>query len=188
MPRLPQFKARYPDIPIHLCAPDSPVEFPRDDIDVSIRAGRSDWSADMEYKAFLDEEFGPVCSPNLIQRCPLVCPEDLHQHILLHTDTRKHAWHDWLRINGVTGVDPTAGQRFETFYFLLQAAASGFGVAIGPQPLVADDIAAGRLVAPFGFVPRGLSMYVVYPKARATEPQLMAFRDWLLETGGPHRQ
>jgi DNA-binding transcriptional LysR family regulator len=103
---------------------------------------------------------------------------------LLHTDTRKHAWRDWLRLTGVTSVDPTAGQRFEIFYFLLQAAVSGFGVAIGPHPLVADDVAAGRLVAPFGFVPNGLSMYISYPKARATDPQVVAFRDWLLEAGG----
>jgi LysR family glycine cleavage system transcriptional activator len=182
MPRLHQFKARYPDMNIHLCAPDSPVEFPRDDIDVSSRAGHSDWPEDMEGQAFLDEEFGPVCSPALVHRCPLARPEDLHHYTLLHTDTRKHAWHDWLRITGTTGVDPTTGQRFETFYFLLQAAASGFGVAIGPHPLVADDIATRRLVAPFGFVPNGLSMYVLYPKVRATDPQLIAFRDWLLET------
>jgi LysR family transcriptional regulator, glycine cleavage system transcriptional activator len=183
MPRLHHFKTCYPDIDIRLCAPDSPVEFPRDDIDVAIRAGRSDWPQDMEGQAFLDEEFGPVCSPTLAQRCPLPRPEDLHQHTLLHTETRKHAWHDWLRMTGVMGVDPTVGQRFETFYFLLQAAASGFGVAIGPQPLVADDIAAGRLMAPFGFVPSGLSMYVLYPKARATDSQVMAFRDWLLDMG-----
>ena len=50
-------------------------------------------------------------------------------------------------------------------------------------PLVADDVAAGRLVAPFGFVPNGLSMYISYPKARATDPQVVAFRDWLLEIG-----
>jgi DNA-binding transcriptional LysR family regulator len=34
-----------------------------------------------------------------------------------------------------------------------------------------------------GFVPNGLSMYVSYPKARATDPQVVAFRDWLLEVG-----
>jgi LysR family glycine cleavage system transcriptional activator len=187
MPRLHQFQARHPDIDLHLCAPDSPVECPRDDIDVSIRAGLAHESEELEHQAFLDEEFGPVCSPALMQRCPLVRPEDLHQHTLLHTETRKHAWHDWLRITGVAGVEPTAGQRFETFYFLLQAAASGFGVAIGPYPLVADDIATGRLIAPFGFVPHGLSMYVSYPKARATDPQLMAFRDWLLEAGRASR-
>jgi LysR family glycine cleavage system transcriptional activator len=183
IPRLHQFKTRHPDIDIHLCAPDSPVAFPRDDITVSIRTGRSDWPEDMVQEAFLDEECGPVCSPDLVQRCPLVSPEDLHYHTLLHTDTRKHAWHDWLRLTGVTGIDPTAGQRFETFYFLLQAAVSGFGVAIGPYPLVADDVAAGRLVAPFGFVPNGLSMYVSYAKVRATDPQVVAFRDWLLEMG-----
>jgi LysR family glycine cleavage system transcriptional activator len=183
MPRLHQFKARHPDIDIHLCAPDSPVAFPRDDITVSIRTGRSDWPEDIVQEAFLDEECGPVCSPDLVQRCPLVHPEDLRYHTLLHTDTRKHAWYDWLRLTGVTGVDPTTGQHFETFYFLLQAAVSGFGVAIGPHPLVADDVGTGRLVAPFGFVPNGLSMYVSYPKARATDPQVVAFRDWLLEVG-----
>jgi hypothetical protein len=26
-------------------------------------------------------------------------------------------------------------------------------------------------------------MYVTYPKARATDPQVVAFRDWLLEAG-----
>ena len=46
MPRLHQFKARYPDIDIHLCAPDSPVVCPRDDITMSIRTGRSNWPED----------------------------------------------------------------------------------------------------------------------------------------------
>jgi DNA-binding transcriptional LysR family regulator len=86
----------------------------------------------MEYNASLDEEFGAVCSPNLVQRCLLVRPEEL---------------------------------RTITF-----------------------DLAAGRLVAPFGCVSNGLSMYVMYPKARATDPQLIAFRDWLLETGHTRRQ
>jgi LysR family glycine cleavage system transcriptional activator len=39
IPRLHQFQAKYPDIDIRLCAPDSPLEFPRGDIDVSIRVG-----------------------------------------------------------------------------------------------------------------------------------------------------
>src|SRR5262245_39145632 len=91
MPRLHQFKAQYPGIDIHLCAPDSPVQFPSDDITVSIRTGRSDWPADIVQEAFLDEECGPVCSPDLVKRCPLVNPEDLSYHILMKTDTRKNA-------------------------------------------------------------------------------------------------
>jgi LysR family transcriptional regulator, glycine cleavage system transcriptional activator len=48
---------------------------------------------------------------------------------------------------------------------------------------VADDLTTGRLVAPFGFVPSGLSMYMLYPQSRALNPQLVAFRDWLAEIG-----
>lgn len=185
MPRLHDFQTRHPDIDIRLSAPDSPVEFPRDDIDVSIRVGRGEWPPELEARAFLDEAFGPVCSPTLLQRCPLNTPEDLQHHMLLHTESRKDAWHEWLRLTGMDAVDPTTGQRFETFYFLLQAAASSFGVAIGPEPLVADDLASGRLVAPFGFVPNGLAMYVLYPKAYAHNRQILAFCDWLVDVGRP---
>lgn len=183
IPRLHQFQAKYPDIDIRLCAPDSPLEFPRGDIDVSIRVGHGEWPDDLEAVAFLDEAFGPVCSPALLRAHPLETPDDLRHHTLLHTESRKAAWSDWLRLAGVRGVDPTLGQRFETFYFLLQAAASNFGVAIGPNTLVADDLASGRLVAPFGFISSELSMYVLYPKSRASNPHLMTFRDWLLQAG-----
>ena len=183
IPRLHRFHARYPDIDIRLSAPDSPVDYPRDDIDLSIRVGPAEWPEDIAAEPFLAEQFGPVCSPALLQQHPLEHPRDLAQHTLLHTESRKTAWHDWLRVAGITTVDPTTGKRFETFYFLLQAAASGLGVAIGPYPLVADDLARGGLVAPFGFVPSGLSMYVLYPQSRAQNPQLVAFRDWLVGIG-----
>ena len=117
IPRLHQFHAEHPNIDIRLSAPDSPVEFPRDDIDVSIRVGPSEWPDDLEARAFLDETFGPVCSPGLLQNRPLEHPEDLQHHTLLHTDSRKTAWNDWLRITDITTVDSTTGKRFETFYF-----------------------------------------------------------------------
>ena len=182
MPRLYQFQAQHPEIDLRLSAPDSPVEFPRHDIDVSIRVGPAEWPADLEAQAFLAEACGPVCSPTWLQQHPLARPEDLRYHTLLHTESRKNAWSEWLRITGVADVDATTGKRFETFYFLLQAAVSGFGVAIGPDTLVADDIAAGRLLAPFGFVANGLSMYVLYPKSRP-ESAPLAFRDWLIAVG-----
>ena len=37
-------------------------------------------------------------------------------------------------------------------YYLLEAATSGIGIAIAPRLLVEDDLRAGRLVAPWGFV------------------------------------
>jgi DNA-binding transcriptional LysR family regulator len=101
----------------------------------------------------------------------------------LHTETRPTAWDDWLSLTGVTDIDPTTGQRYETFYFLLQAATLGLGVAIAPDVLVSDDLAAGRLVAPMGCVANGMSMFVLYPKSHAENTRLMAFRDWLIKAG-----
>ena len=54
---------------------------------------------------------------------------------------------------GAEDFDATKGARFEHMYFLMEAAASGLGVAIGSYPLVEQDLESGRLVAPFGFVP-----------------------------------
>ena len=62
----------------------------------------------------------------------------------------------------------------------LQAAEEGQGVALGSAVLVADDIAAGRLVQPFALhLTTSLAVYLVYPKDAAVEPKVAAFRDWL---------
>jgi DNA-binding transcriptional LysR family regulator len=52
------------------------------------------------------------------------------------------------------------------------------GVAIAPQPLVADDLAAGRLIAPWGFRPTPASWALCAPK-QASDPRLAALANWL---------
>nr|WP_279451696.1 hypothetical protein [Aeromonas hydrophila] len=56
------------------------------------------------------------------------------------------------------------GQTFEHFYFSLQAAVAGLGVAIGPYRQVCDDIEAGLLVAPLGFCPDGTGYHLLAPR------------------------
>jgi LysR family glycine cleavage system transcriptional activator len=45
---------------------------------------------------------------------------------------------------------------------------------------VANDIAAGRLVAPFGFAPTPIRFHLVAPDA-PPKRGLKAFREWLIE-------
>lgn len=61
---------------------------------------------------------------------------------------------------------------------MLEAAAAGMGACIAPWVLVMEDVAAGRLLAPFGFAPNGQS-YVI---ARRPEKRrkIERFCDWLL--------
>jgi LysR family glycine cleavage system transcriptional activator len=86
-------------------------------------------------------------------------------------------------------VDATKGQRFDSLNLALQAAMEGLGIAIGLKALIRDDLAQGRLVCPFEPVRRSRrAMQLVYPEAKAGDPRLAAFRDWLLaEAAGDAR-
>jgi hypothetical protein len=48
----------------------------------------------------------------------------------------------------VPDLKPARDQVFEHFYFAIQAAIEGLGVAMGPLALVSDELREGRLVAP----------------------------------------
>ena len=184
IPRLYDFKARHPGIDIRLSASSAPVAFARDGVDLAIRIGLGAWPPGVEALPFLEEEIGPVCSPALARRRSMKMPGDLRHHTLLHTDTRPEAWADWAARRGVSGlpVGRLAGTRFEHFYFMLEAAVGGLGVAMAPKPLVAEDLKLGRLVAPLGFVPSGRRYCVVHPAEAADLPAVRAFRTWIVRT------
>ena len=82
----------------------------------------------------------------------------------------------------VADVDPTRGPAFSHSHLVCQAAADGQGVALGRGALVAQDLAAGRLVKPFDIsLAADYAYYVVTPTAAVAQPKITAFRDWLLE-------
>ncbi len=66
----------------------------------------------------------------------------------------------------------------------MQAALDGHGVALVGDILVAEDLAASRLVRPFDpslSMPLSFSFYLLSAKDSAEQPKVTAFRDWLLE-------
>ena len=179
IPRLYDFNARHPAIDVRLSASSAPVDFAREGVDVAIRIGAGPWPEGIEAHAFMNEEIGPVCSPALAQRRKLRRPADLGQHTLLHTETRADAWPDWLARSRTATIDASMGQRFEHFYFLLEAAVAGLGVAVAPRPLVMEDLKLGRLVAPFGFVRSGRQYCLLYPTELAGLAKVRTFRSWI---------
>lgn len=139
----------------------------------------------------IDRIFGPdyiaVCSPRLLESMrPLRRPADVKFHVLLHDDTianerARPSWEEWLRVAGVGGVDCSAGPHFSDSGLALVAAVDGLGIALASKPLVADEIAAGRLVAPFDIaVGQHYAYYLVTPEAISDRPVVTAFREWLL--------
>jgi DNA-binding transcriptional LysR family regulator len=84
---------------------------------------------------------------------------------------RADAWSDWLARSKTADVDAATGQRFEHFYFLLEAAVAGLGVAVAPRPLVMEDLRLGRLVAPFGFVRSGRQYCLLARRSLPASPK-----------------
>jgi LysR family transcriptional regulator, glycine cleavage system transcriptional activator len=147
IPRLPRLKARCPRLLVHVLAAGGPVRFERDRVDVAIRRDDFEWPSDTYADPIIDEYVGPVCSPALARNRP---PQAILALPTIHSATRPDAWQRWLADSG-RPASAHGGQTFEHFFLSIEAAVAALGVAIGPYPLVADDLAAGRLVAPFGF-------------------------------------
>ncbi|MFQ5955784.1 MAG: transcriptional regulator GcvA [Kiloniellales bacterium] len=181
VPRLGRFRAGHPDLDVRLTTSDQLVDFSRDDVDLGIRYGRGQYPG-LHAVRFLTEDIFPVCSPALLAGdSPLASPADLRHHTLLHDDMRED-WRMWLLAAGVDGLDPTRGPAFSHSNLVIQAAVEGQGVTLGRGALVAEDLAAGRLVKPFAIsLPAEFAYYIVAPEATAGQPKIVAFRDWLLE-------
>ena len=186
VPRLERFRIRHPDIEIRIDGTDRRVDLTRDDADVALRYGpggykgvRVDW--------LFSQVNTPVCSPVLLSgEHPLRRPDDLRHHTLLHIDWKdaEASWRMWLLAAGLHDIDPTRGPRFTMESMAVQAALDGQGVALIGDMLVADDLAAGRLVRPFDpslSTPLTFSYYLLSAKDGAEQPKVAAFRDWLLE-------
>ena len=177
IPRLADFQAQHPGIALQLVAGGGPVPF--GEVDLAIR--RNDFDRAGAHAEFLFEErIGPVCSPRTRAQW-LTAGARLRlraQASLLHTATRPGAWDDWARASGAQ-LSGRRGQRYEHFYFSLQAAAAGLGVAIGPWQAVRDDIGAGLLEAPFGFVADGSRYELLSPQPLPPQSPAATLLAWL---------
>jgi LysR substrate binding domain len=129
----------------------------------------------------MKEDHFPVCSPKLLKgRYPLRTPADLAQHTLLH-EVFTVDWAIWLRSAGIENINPYRGPTFLSSEHAIQAAIRGEGVVLCRSALVADDLAASRLVRLFEFsLPAGFAYYLVYPPRALQRPNVKAFRDWLM--------
>ena len=184
IPRLSGFQVAHPAIEVRLTTSNVPLASLADPFDVAIRGG-PDTRPGHVGQPFLTEQRRPVCSPALLQRLPLQEPEQLRHHTLLHAATLPQVWPHWLRAAGVPDLVPQASVTLEHFYLTLQAALDGLGVAMGPERLIADDLAAGRLTCPFpGPSLPARSYYTYVPEARADDPTVRAFCTWLTAAAG----
>ena len=183
VPRLAQFRAEHPDVDVKVETSNESVESLQETYDIVIRGG-PDTFYGYSMRLFLSEERLPVCSPALLQRLPLRMPDELRQHTLLHTSSLPRLWPDWLTRAEIPALRPAATLTFDHFFLTLQAAIDGIGIAMGPSALVSDDLAAGRLVAPFAGPRLPSRSYCTYvTDGKSADNLVVLFRSWLEREG-----
>ncbi|MDB5416706.1 MAG: hypothetical protein JWP50_125 [Phenylobacterium sp.] len=177
IPRLSGFHARHPELSIRVTEAYRPVDFAREPFDAAIRLEETASVEGGTVIPLFDNFAGPVLSPALRAGVAL---HDLAA--LPRLDTRSHpqAWAEWAAQSGVLLPETAEHREYEHIFYTLEAVAAGLGVGIIPWIYVAADIAAGRLVAPFGFVRTPNRFQLILPEA-TPKRGLARFRDWLLE-------
>jgi LysR family transcriptional regulator, glycine cleavage system transcriptional activator len=183
IPRLDRFQATRPDVEVAVTTATTFHDELRGGFDIAIRRGIAEQSLWPQYRvvSLLNEADTLIASPALLQRLPLNQPTHVSNHVLLSSETRPGDWIDWLER---AGISQRVGQRrrvFDHFFVTLQAVVDGFGIGIGPLPVLQDDIALGRLVAPFStiLVPRTGYVALIPFDANKTSA-LTSFIDWLV--------
>jgi len=183
LPRLSAFQEAHPGIDVRITTSTALVDFRTGDVDAAIRYGRGDWPG-LHADWLMADQLFPVCSPALLTgKRPLRTPEDLRDHVLLHTsNANSDDWRLWLTAAGLpANISKLPGLTFDLILVTVQAALDGIGVAMGRTSYVEADIAKGRLVVPFKItLPANAGFYLVCPEASADTPKLVAFRQWLV--------
>jgi DNA-binding transcriptional LysR family regulator len=178
-PRLMRFIAAHPEIDLRLTHAYHPADHRREGIDLGINWGSGDWPGVAREK-LLDGSLTAVLSPALLARIgPLRDPAQLLDQTLLFEFDIQH-WQAWCAAAGCGLPAMTRHLRLSDSHALRRAALDGHGVMLFFAALIAEDVAAGRLVQPFTVTAHvGDDYYLNYPEDIELTAKAKAFRRWL---------
>lgn len=152
-PRMPGLRAALPGVEISISALERRPNLRREMFDISLFLDRPT-GATHEVVLMRDRIY-PVCAPALA--AGLQVPGDLARLPWLSDTVWQGDWAAWLAAKA-PDVTMRSGPGYSLYSLGLDEACHGAGVLIGHDVLVADRVAAGRLVAPFCAATSDLSL------------------------------
>ncbi|WP_317205134.1 LysR family transcriptional regulator [Janthinobacterium sp.] len=185
-PALTDYLALHADVSLDLSLNDRLVDLVEEGFDAAVRIGALGDSA-MVARPLRPYGMAICAAPSYLARCGTPrTPADLARHECLdYTHWNQHV--RW-QLKGETGQIWAGRFRSNNGQALRMAALQGFGIVMQAEILLAQDIAAGRLVALLDdYVPTPRPMHLVYPRDRQATPKLSTFIDFMLERFGPTR-
>jgi LysR family glycine cleavage system transcriptional activator len=134
------------------------------------------------------DRFAPVAHPDL----GIASAADLKNVTLIHFQWRKvdplnPTWERWFAEAKLPWIPSARQLRFSEEGHAIQATVAGQGVALLSLALVESEIAAGRLVQPFGPTIASHTYHLVTRGDRPPDPRVNAVADWLRSEARPSR-
>ncbi|MGE8667099.1 MAG: LysR substrate-binding domain-containing protein [Achromobacter mucicolens] len=179
-PRLKTFREVNPDISINFVrysvADYKSTEL---DFDASIQYGYGDWH-DGDAKYLTGRETRLVCSREYLDQHPIGSLEDIKQCTLLQHIEIPLSWEYWFSTYLGDYDRARFGPGFNLFSMIIQAASSGFGVALMPHCLIEKELATGQLVDIFDRTFESpLGYYLCAPNWRSNMESYERLSQWL---------
>lgn len=180
--RLSDFRAIMPGADLRLTTMVELPDFIADDVDVAIQWGFGTWT-NHEQTLLLRDIKVICCTPALSAK--LKSPDDLRNLPLLHS-VLADLWTPVLAHLNVTDTPQDSTFRFQDAATMRRATLAGLGVGLLSTIDAEEDLASGKLVAPFGLnimaeMPQAQipGFYLVLPKAHRRVKSIAAFCDWV---------
>lgn len=187
IPRLPRFAAQHPDVEIRLATSYRQLDLLAEGLDLAIRyltaAELAATSRDLLAEPLLGADLIPIVSPAMAPP-GRSGREWLRTATLLHVAGVPDEWRHWLQLAGLRDIDPLRGPKFDSYALSGEAAAQGWGVALGRIGFVEADIAACRLVTPFSLRLPGKHRWVLLSASHSRNPVIPLMRRFLLHEAG----
>lgn len=181
--RISALRETVPDADLRLTTMVDLPDFVADDVDVAIQWGFGDFGPHEATLLVRDYKM-IVCTPDLARQ--VTSPQDLRNVPLLHPMLSSDLWPNVLRHLGVEGRSSRNDIQFQDAATTRRGTLAGLGVGLVSTIDADEDLAMGRLVAPFGRtvmqempdhqVP---GFYLVLPKAHRRVKTIAAFCRWV---------
>tara|TARA_R110000787_G_scaffold67953_2_gene152069 strand:+ start:740 stop:1663 length:924 start_codon:yes stop_codon:yes gene_type:complete len=178
---LGSFQLAWPGTAVRLLRVSKITDFNRDPADISIRWGVGPWP---EHECHLlgRFSFAPMLSPALAASAGGIT-EPRHLLRLPIIGAQQDSWQTWFASAGVEPPDLSVHKRHNYIEqdLCANAALAGQGVAILNHIYFAEELASGRLIAPFNHhCSDDIGIWLVHPASRRNNPKIKAFREWIL--------
>lgn len=179
LPRLADFRARHPQVELHIDTSVRNLDLAQRHVDLAVRYGVPPWPG-CAHEKLADLYVQAICPLALAREHDLARhPERLAGVPLVQMTERPDHWRQYFQHIGVNAFEPIDRFHVDDYPAAIDAAET-LGAALAIWPLEQPLIDSGRVVAvgaPQGPIPE--AMYAVMLEERAGDPAIRVFLDWL---------